>query len=39
LNEFVDDEIETVLVHELGYHVNRNIPICILIESVLILRG
>jgi hypothetical protein len=39
LNEFVDDEIETVLAYELGYHVNWNIPICILVESVLILRG
>ena len=29
INEFSTDEIETVLAHELGHHVNRDIPIFI----------
>jgi STE24 endopeptidase len=29
INEFSSDEIETVLAHELGHHVNRDIPILI----------
>lgn len=29
INEFSTDEIETVLAHELGHHVNRDIPILI----------
>jgi len=29
INEFTLDEIETVLAHELGHHVNRDIPILI----------
>lgn len=29
LNEFSTDEIETVMAHELGHHVNRDIPISI----------
>ena len=37
--EFDDDEIETVLAHELGHHVNRDIPIGILVESVMTLGG
>ena len=39
LSEFTDDEIETVLAHELGHHVNRDIPTGILIESVSTLVG
>ncbi|OGO26063.1 MAG: hypothetical protein A2Y54_07010 [Chloroflexi bacterium RBG_16_51_16] len=30
INEFTPDEIETVLAHELGHHVNRDIPFLIL---------
>jgi len=30
INEFSPDEIETVLAHELGHHVNRDIPFLIL---------
>ncbi len=29
INEFSSDEIETVLAHELGHHVNRDIPLFI----------
>jgi STE24 endopeptidase len=29
INEFTADEIETVLAHELGHHVNRDIPLFI----------
>jgi STE24 endopeptidase len=29
INEFTADEIETVLAHELGHHVNRDIPLLI----------
>jgi STE24 endopeptidase len=39
LNEFSDDEIETVLAHELGHHVNLDIPIGILVESVITSGG
>ena len=39
LKEFTDDEIETVLAHELGHHVHKDIPIGILIESTLTLGG
>ena len=30
INEFTPDEIETVLAHELGHHVNRDIPLMII---------
>jgi len=33
-NEFTSDEIETVLAHELGHHVNRDIPILIAAQTV-----
>ncbi len=33
LSEFSPDEIETVLAHELGHHVNRDIPIGIVVET------
>jgi STE24 endopeptidase len=33
LSEFTPDEIETVLAHELGHHVHRDIPFGILVES------
>ncbi len=39
LNEFTADEIETVLAHELGHHVNRDIPIGIAIDTALTVIG
>ena len=39
LNEFTSDEIETVLAHELGHHVNQDIPVGILVESLMTLAG
>ena len=39
LNEFTADEVETVLAHELGHHVNRDIPLMILTSSLLTLGG
>lgn len=39
LKEFTSDEIETVLAHELGHHVHKDIPVGMLISSVLTLGG
>jgi STE24 endopeptidase len=39
IEEFTMDEIETVLAHELGHHVNKDIPLGILIESLITLIG
>lgn len=39
ISEFNPDEIETVLAHELGHHVNKDIPIGIVIESLMTLIG
>ena len=39
LDEFTPDEIETVLAHELGHHVNKDVPMGIAIESVTTLVG
>lgn len=39
INEFTHDEIETVLAHELGHQVHRDIPLSILIESAITLVG
>jgi STE24 endopeptidase len=39
LDEFSNDEIETVLAHELGHHVNKDIPIGIAVESLTTLLG
>lgn len=39
LEEFTDDEIETVLAHELGHHVHNDIPLGIAIQTVLTLGG
>jgi STE24 endopeptidase len=39
LNEFTTDEIETVLAHELGHHVNKDIPLSMLIETVSTVLG
>jgi len=37
--EFTPDEIETVLAHELGHHVHKDIPIGIALESGMTLVG
>jgi STE24 endopeptidase len=34
INEFSTDEIETVLAHELGHHVHRDIPILIVFGTI-----
>ena len=39
LNSFSHDEIETVLAHELGHHVHKDIPLGILIQSTITLFG
>lgn len=39
IDEFTEDEIETVLAHELGHQVHHDIPIGILVESVITLGG
>jgi STE24 endopeptidase len=39
INEFSPDEIETVLAHELGHHVNNDIPLLIAVQTVLTLVG
>jgi STE24 endopeptidase len=39
IEEFTTDEIETVLAHELGHHVHKDIPLGMLIESLITLIG
>jgi len=39
LKEFSEDEIETVLAHELGHHVHKDIPVGIVIDSLITLLG
>ena len=39
LAEFSPDEIETVLAHELGHHVHKDIPVGILVSTLLTLGG
>jgi len=39
LDGFTHDEIETVMAHELGHHVHKDIPVGILVESVTTLVG
>ncbi len=39
LAEFTPDEIETVMAHELGHQVNRDIPLGIVVESISTLVG
>jgi STE24 endopeptidase len=39
LQEFTPDEIETVLAHELGHQVHRDLPLGIVVESVVTLGG
>ena len=36
---YTPDEIETILAHELGHHVNRDIPLGIAFQTVLTLLG
>jgi STE24 endopeptidase len=38
-NNFSHDEIETVLAHELGHHVHRDLPLGIIVQSTLTLIG
>ncbi len=33
LSEFTDDEIETVMAHELGHHVHRDIPLILITQT------
>jgi STE24 endopeptidase len=39
LNEFTSDEIETIMAHELGHQVNRDIPLGIIFGSITTLVG
>jgi len=39
LDEFTTDEIETVLAHELAHHVYKDIPVGIVIQSLLTMGG
>ena len=39
INEFSPEEIETVLAHELGHQVNKDIPMGIVVQSLLTLVG
>jgi STE24 endopeptidase len=39
LNEFPSDEIETIMAHELGHQVNRDIPLGIVLSSITTLVG
>jgi STE24 endopeptidase len=39
INEFTPDEIETVLAHELGHHVHRDIPFLIAFGTVMTMVG
>jgi STE24 endopeptidase len=39
LNEFSDDEIEVILAHELAHHVHKDIPVGILLQSLVTLVG
>ncbi len=39
LKEFTTDEIETVLAHELGHHTNNDIPLGMLLQTLLTLGG
>ena len=37
LENFTDDEIETIIAHELGHYVHRDLPLSILVNSVIII--
>ena len=39
LNEFTTDEVETVIAHELGHHVHRDIPMGIFLSAVVALAS
>jgi STE24 endopeptidase len=39
INEFSPDEIETVLAHELGHHVHKDIPVLLAFGTVMTLGG
>lgn len=39
INEFTSDEIETVLAHELGHHVHRDIPVFVIFGILLTTIG
>jgi STE24 endopeptidase len=39
IDEFTADEIETVLAHELGHHVHKDIPLGMAFETILTLVG
>lgn len=39
INEFTPDEIETVLAHELGHHVHKDIPFLITTGTILVALG
>ncbi len=39
VNKFTADEIETVLAHEMGHHVHKDLTKGILVQSLLILIG
>jgi len=39
LSEFTDDEIETVMAHELGHQVNKDIPLGIIFGSITTMVG
>jgi STE24 endopeptidase len=39
INDFTPDEIETILVHELGHQVHKDIPILMAFSTLLILVG
>ncbi len=39
LNQFSPDEIETVLAHELGHHVHKDIPLGMALETLMTLGG
>ncbi len=39
LAEFTPDEVESVIAHELGHHVNRDIPVGIVVSSAITLVG
>jgi STE24 endopeptidase len=37
LENYTDDEIETILAHELAHHVHKDLPLSILVNSVIII--
>lgn len=39
INEFTLDEIEVVMAHELGHHVNRDIPLLMAVGTIIITLG